>query len=408
MLDRNGNKEMIEAISLLAKEKGINKEVLFTAVEEALKNAYKNNFNRQSYAPAPRPDGAGEDGVRYRRSQGNTNIRVELDRQTGAVHIYARKTVVQEVEDDANEISLAEARQILPTYEEDDIVEVEVTPKDFRRVAAQTAKQVFMQKLRDAEKGKIYDEYIEHENEILTAIVYSVDPETRAVNVELGKTQGILDAGQQMAIDTYVPGERFKVYVMEVLADSLRPGAKRGPQVSVSRVHPGLVKRLFELEVPEIANGAVIIRSIAREAGSRTKIAVSASPKYATIDPVGSCVGPRGQRVDRIVTELRGEKIDIIKWSQNTREFVANALNPAHVIDVIVSDNEKMCTVVVPDAQLSLAIGKEGQNARLAAKLTGCKIDIKSQSQYEQMLAEQAEAETAADESPEDGKPAGI
>ena len=408
MLDRNGNKEMIEAISLLAKEKGINKEVLFTAVEEALKNAYKNNFNRQSYAPAPRPDGAGEDGVRYRRSQGNTNIRVELDRQTGAVHIYARKTVVQEVEDDANEISLAEARQILPTYEEDDIVEVEVTPKDFRRVAAQTAKQVFMQKLRDAEKGKIYDEYIEHENEILTAIVYSVDPETRAVNVELGKTQGILDAGQQMAIDTYVPGERFKVYVMEVLADSLRPGAKRGPQVSVSRVHPGLVKRLFELEVPEIANGAVIIRSIAREAGSRTKIAVSASPKYATIDPVGSCVGPRGQRVDRIVTELRGEKIDIIKWSQNTREFVANALNPAHVIDVIVSDNEKMCTVVVPDAQLSLAIGKEGQNARLAAKLTGCKIDIKSQSQYEQMLAEQAEAEAAADESPEDGEPAGI
>ena len=408
MLDRNGNKEMIEAISLLAKEKGINKEVLFTAVEEALKNAYKNNFNRQSYAPAPRPDGAGEDGVRYRRSQGNANIRVELDRQTGAVHIYARKTVVQEVEDDANEISLAEARQILPTYEEDDIVEVEVTPKDFRRVAAQTAKQVFMQKLRDAEKGKIYDEYIEHENEILTAIVYSVDPETRAVNVELGKTQGILDAGQQMAIDTYVPGERFKVYVMEVLADSLRPGAKRGPQVSVSRVHPGLVKRLFELEVPEIANGAVIIRSIAREAGSRTKIAVSASPKYATIDPVGSCVGPRGQRVDRIVTELRGEKIDIIKWSQNTREFVANALNPAHVIDVIVSDNEKMCTVVVPDAQLSLAIGKEGQNARLAAKLTGCKIDIKSQSQYEQMLAEQAEAEAAADESPEDGEPAGI
>ena len=403
MLDRNANKEMIEAITLLAKEKGINKEILFTAVEEALRNAYKNNFNRQSsYTMAVRPDSETGEMVRVRRSQGNANIRVELDRSSGAVHIYARKTVVPEVEDDANEISLEEARAILPTYAEDDIVEVEVTPKDFRRVAAQTAKQVFMQKLRDAEKGKIYDEYVEHENEILTAIVYSVDPETHAVNVELGKTQGILEASQQMPTDVYEPGERYKVYVLEVLADSLRPGAKRGPQVSVSRVHPGLVKRLFELEVPEIQSGSVIIRSIAREAGSRTKIAVSASPKYPTIDPVGSCVGPRGQRVERIVTELRGEKIDIIKWSQNIREFVANALNPAHVTDVIVSDNEKICTVVVPDAQLSLAIGKEGQNARLAAKLTGCKIDIKSQSQYDEMLAEQeaakAEAEAATAE----------
>ena len=402
MVNSNGNKEMIESISMLAKEKGINKEVLFSAVEEALRNAYKNNFARQSsYGGMTRGD---EGDGRFRRpAPVNVNVRVELDRTTGAVHIFSRKTVVEEVEDEANEISLEEARQILPTYEEDDIVEVEVTPKDFRRVAAQTAKQVFMQKLRAAEQGKLYDEYVEHENEILTAIVYSVDPETKAVSMELGKTQGILEAGQQMPMDNYTPGERFKVYVLEVIPESLKAGAKKGPQVSVSRVHPGLVKRLFELEVPEIQNGEVLIRSIAREAGSRTKIAVSASPKFAMIDPVGSCVGPRGQRVDRIVTELRGEKIDIIKWSQNTKEFVANALNPAHVIDVIVTDNEKICTVVVPDNQLSLAIGKEGQNARLAAKLTGCKIDIKSESQYQEAQAEAAAAaeETAAPEEPQ-------
>lgn len=393
MLDRNTNKEMIEAIDLLAKEKGISKEVLFSAVEEALKNAYKNNFAKQnSYGmPVSRMNGDMADASKYRRTVGNVNIRVELDRTTGAVHIFARKTVVPEVEDDANEISLEEARQILPTYEEDDIVEVEVTPKDFRRVAAQTAKQVFMQKLRAAEQGKLYDEYVEHENEILTAIVYNIDTDTKTVNVELGKTQGVLEYSQQMPTDHYEQGGRFKVYVLEVIADSLKSGAKRGPQVSVSRVHPTLVKRLFELEVPEIQNGEVIIRSIAREAGARTKIAVSASPKYPMIDPVGSCVGPRGQRVDRIVKELSGEKIDIIKWSPDIKEFVANALNPAHVTDVMVTDNEKVCQVVVPDNQLSVAIGKEGQNARLAAKLTGCKIDIKSQSQYDEMIENEAQ-----------------
>ena len=392
MLDRNSNKEMIEAIGELAKEKGINKEVLFSAVEEALKSAYKNNFARQSGYNGPRIRAeyeTGLDGIRKKRQQSNANVRVELDRNTGAVHVFARKTVVPEVEDDANEISLADAREIQPYYEEDDIVEVEVTPNDFRRVAAQTAKQVFMQKMREAERGRVYDEYIERENEILTAIVYSVDPETQAVSVELGKTQGILEASQQMPLDNYTPGERSTVYVLEVIADSLKPGAKRGPQVSVSRTHPGLVKRLFELEVPEIQNGEVLIQSIAREAGSRTKIAVSSD--QPAIDPVGSCVGPRGQRVDRIVNELRGEKIDIIKWSSNTREFVANALNPAHVIDVILQDSDKVCLVVVPDNQLSLAIGKEGQNARLAAKLTGCKIDIKSQTQYEEMRAEMPE-----------------
>ena len=328
-------------------------------------------------------------------------MRVELDRVTGAVRLYARKTVVQWVIDDAGEISIEDAQKIQPSYQEDDIVEVEVTPNNFRRVAAQTAKQVIVQKIREAERGKVYDDFIEKENEILTAIVHSVDPETRDVYVELGKTEGVLEPAQQMAADVYAPGERFKVYVLEVVADRrlARPGAKHGPQVSVSRIHPGLVKRLFELEVPEIQSGVVQIKSIAREAGSRTKMAVhSADPM---IDPVGSCVGPRGQRVERVVTELRGEKIDIIKWSSDPAEFVANALNPAHVINVFVSDKEKACRVVVPDNQLSLAIGKEGQNARLAARLTGWKIDIKSQTQIDAEIASGEFSEEPESEEPE-------
>ncbi len=362
MLDRNGNREMIEAVALLAKEKGISKEILFTAIEEALRSAYKNNFNKQ-YGVAP----------------SNTNVRVELDRNTGAVHLYARKTVVEEVLDEATEISLADARQIQPSYEEDDIVEIEVTPSNFRRMAAQTAKQVIVQKIREAERGRVYEDFIEKENEILTAIVYSVDPATHNVNVELGKTAGILEASQQMPTDQYVPGQRLKVYVLEVNGENPSAKGNKGPQVSVSRVHPGLVKRLFELEVPEIQSGIVQIRSIAREAGSRTKIAVHSTDPM--VDPVGSCVGPRGQRVDRVVTELHNEKIDIIKWSSDTAEFVANALNPSNVVNVSVNEHEKICNVIVPDNQLSLAIGREGQNARLAARLTGWKIDIKSQSQ---------------------------
>lgn len=375
MMDKNENKEMIEAVAMLAKEKNIGKEVLFSAIEEALRSAYKNNFNKQ-YGVAP----------------SNANVRVELDRVTGAVRLYARKQVETWVVDEAAEISVEEARKIQPSYEEGDIVEVEVTPNNFRRVAAQTAKQVIVQKIREAERGKIYDDFIEKENEILTAIVHSADPESKTVYVELGKTEGALEASQQMAADAYTPGERFKVYLLEVVADRrlARPGAKYGPQVSVSRIHPGLVKRLFELEVPEIQSGIVQIKSIAREAGSRTKMAVHSSDPM--IDPVGSCVGPRGQRVDRVVTELRGEKIDIIKWSADPAEFVANALNPAHVVSVFVNEKDKACRVVVPDNQLSLAIGKEGQNARLAARLTGWKIDIKSQSQVDELMLEQDEA----------------
>ena len=378
MMDKNENKAMIEAVALLAKEKNIGKEVLFSAIEEALKSAYKNNFNKQYGIPPS-----------------NANVRVELDRVTGAVRLYARKQVEEWVVDEASEISIEEARKIQPSYEEGDIVEVEVTPNNFRRVAAQTAKQVIVQKIREAERGKIYDDFIEKENEILTAIVHSVDPENKTVYVELGKTEGALELAQQMAADVYTPGERFKVYLLEVVADRrlARPGAKYGPQVSVSRIHPGLVKRLFELEVPEIQSGIVQIKSIAREAGSRTKMAVYSSDPM--IDPVGSCVGPRGQRVDRVVTELRGEKIDIIKWSADPAEFVAHALNPAHVVSVFVNEKEKACRVVVPDNQLSLAIGKEGQNARLAARLTGWKIDIKSQSQVDELMEQE---ETASED----------
>ena len=377
-MDKNENREMIEAVAALAKEKNISKELLFSAIEEALKSAYKNNFSKE-----------------YGMPPSNANVRVELNRETGAVRLFARKTVERWVTDEASEISIEDAQKIQPSYQQDDIVEVEVTPDNFRRVAAQTAKQVIVQKIREAERGKVYDDFIEKENEILTAIVHSVDPETKDVYVELGKTEGVLEPSQQMASDVYAPGERFKVYVLEVVADRrlARPGAKHGPQVSVSRIHPGLVKRLFELEVPEIQSGIVQIKSISREAGSRTKMAVHSTDPM--IDPVGSCVGPRGQRVDRVVTELRGEKIDIIKWSADPAEFVANALNPAHVVNVFVNEQEKACRVVVPDNQLSLAIGKEGQNARLAARLTSWKIDIKSQSQVdEQVEAEAGEAPT--------------
>ena len=366
---------LVDAVAALAKEKNINKEVLFSAIEEALKSAYKNNFNKQYGVPPS-----------------NANVRVELDRVTGNVRLFASKRVERYVVDELSEISIEDARAIQPSYDQDDIVEIEVTPSNFRRVAAQTAKQVIVQKIREAERGQVYADFIEKENEILTAIVHSVDPETGAAFVELGKTEGVLEKSQQMSADKYAPDERFKVYVLEVVADGrlTRPGAKRGPQVSVSRIHPGLVKRLFEMEVPEIQSGIVQIKSISREAGSRTKMAVHSTDPM--IDPVGSCVGPRGQRVDRVVTELRGEKIDIIKWSADPAEFVANALNPAHVISVFVSEAEKACRVVVPDNQLSLAIGKEGQNARLAARLTGWKIDIKSQSQIEELvMSEEAE-----------------
>lgn len=358
--------DLMEAISLLAREKDMNEEVLVDTIEEALKAAYKRN-NRQSAAAIQ-------------------NLAVRLSRKEGA-QVFLRKVVSDAVEEPEMQISLEDALKINPNFHVGDIAEIDVTPDNFGRVAAQTAKQMLVQKIREAERGKIYDEYIEKENEILTGIVQRVEP--KATYLELGRTEGIMESSEYIPGESYRDGDHVKVYVLKVR----RSGSEfqRAPQVYVSRIHPGLVKRLFEMEVPEIATGVVQIRSIAREAGSRTKIAVYSMDPM--IDPVGACVGPRGSRVEKVVNELRNEKIDIIKWSPDPAEFVANALNPAHVVSVFISDEEKICRVVVPDMQLSLAIGKEGQNARLAAKLTGWKIDIKSQSQFDDLMQQQAYAD---------------
>ncbi len=355
--------EMMEAIEAIAKAKDIPVDQIISAVEEGCKAAYR----------------------RYTKRTANAlmNLSVVLSREHD-VQIFARKVVVETVEDDSQQIALEKARLLSPNYDLGDIVELDVTPADFGRVAAQTAKQVIRQRLQDLEKGKIYDEYIEKENEILTGIVERVD--AKGVYVELGRTQGYMDSSEFMPGEEYRPGDHIKVYVLQVYRTN--KDASRTPQVTVSRIHPGLVKRLFEMEVPEIATGVVQIKSIAREAGSRTKMAVASTD--AMIDPVGACVGPRGSRVDKVVSELKNEKIDIIKWSSDPAEFVANALNPAYVERVLQSDEEKICRVVVPDNQLSLAIGKEGQNARLAAKLTGWKIDIKSQTQYNELMGQAA------------------
>ncbi len=353
--------EFISALDALAKERRINKEVLFSAIEAALISAYKKNYGKTA------------------------NVRASIDRVNGQVEVLSRKTVVEEIEDPLCEMTLEEARKINDRFELGDLVEVPVTPRNFGRIAAQTAKQVVVQHIREAERGVIYDEYSQKENEILTAIVQRV--ENKNVYVELGRTEGVIEPKEQMPGEELKVNDRIKVYVLEVS----RLG--RGPQVFVSRTNPGLVKRLFELEVPEIVTGVVQIKSIAREAGFRTKMAVFSTDPM--IDAVGSCVGQRGMRVENVVDELKTEKIDIVKWSSSPAEYIANALNPARVISVYVSDTEKAAKVVVPDNQLSLAIGKEGQNARLAAKLTGWKIDIKSQSEVERTIAE---AQIAYDE----------
>ena len=337
--------------------------MLLSAIEAALISAYKRNYN------------AG-------------NVSVTIDSVTGNVQVFASKTVREEVENENLDMSLDQARTIDPRFKVGDIVKVEVTPRKFGRIAAQTAKQVVVQRIREAERGTIYNEYVEKENEILTAIVERM--EGKQVLVELGRTQGLLDVPQQMPGEEYHVNDRIKVYVLEVLRQ------QKGPQVLVSRIHPGLVKRLFEIEVPEIRDGIVLIKSIAREAGFRTKMAVTSTDPM--VDPVGSCVGPRGMRVENVVAELKDEKIDIIKWSADPQEYIANALNPARVLGVYVSEKDKSARVIVPDNQLSLAIGKEGQNARLAAKLTGWRIDIKSQSQAEAALLG-GEGEPAAEES---------
>ncbi|BAC13551.1 transcription termination factor NusA [Oceanobacillus iheyensis] len=339
--------QLFDAIENLAKEKGIDKDILMEALEAALISAYKKNFKSAS------------------------NVRVELNEETGKMAVYARKTVVDEIEDVQQEIPLDEAKKIDPNYEVDDVIEVEVTPKDFGRIAAQAAKQVVTQRVREAERGVIFSEYVDREEDVMTGIIQRKDP--RFVYVNLGKIEAKLAESEQMPTEDYHVHDRLKVFVTKV------ENTSKGPQIFISRSHPGLLKRLFEMEVPEIYDGTVEIKSVAREAGDRSKISVYAPDPE--IDPVGSCVGQRGQRVQAIVTELKGEKIDIVQWSEDPVVYVSNALSPSKVVKVSVNEEEKSTTVVVPDYQLSLAIGKRGQNARLAAKLTGWKIDIKSESE---------------------------
>ena len=344
------NTDFIEALTAIETEKGIGKDILIEAIEAALISSYKRNFNTAQ------------------------NVRVDIDRVTGLIKVFARKTVVEEVLDPRLEISMDASRELNPSYVLGDIVEIEVTPRDFGRIAAQTAKQVVTQRIREAERGLIYNAYVDKEDDIVTGIVQRID--TRNIYIDLGKVEAALPLNELMPNDKFHQGDRVKSYITKV------ENTTKGPQIVLSRTHPGLLKRLFELEVPEIFDGVVEIRSVAREAGFRSKIAVySRNPE---VDPVGSCVGPKGTRVQAIVNELKGEKIDIVNWSESVEEYVANALSPSKVVEVEVFEADKMARVIVPDYQLSLAIGIRGQNARLAAKLTGWKIDIKSESQAEE------------------------
>ncbi len=346
-------KEFFAAIAQIEAEKGIKKGYMLEKITQALVSAYRRDH-----------EGVGD------------NLSVEADEENGVVRMYLRKEIVEEVDNSGMEISLAEAREYLPQAEIGDTVRMEVKPKNFGRIAAQTARQVIIQGIREAEQGMIFDEFTSKEHEILTGIVTRVDPRTGSVALRIGSggesTDTYLSANEQVKGEVYTEGQRLRVYVVEVRR------ATKGPQVLISRTHPGLVKRLFELEVPEIYDGTVEVKSIAREAGSRTKMAVWSSDE--NVDPIGACVGAKGQRVAAIVEELRGEKIDIIKWSEDPAQFIAAALAPSDVVDVQMAEEGKACRVIVPDDQLSLAIGKEGQNARLAARLTGYKIDIKPES----------------------------
>ena len=342
------NTDFIEAVEALEREKHMSKDMLIDAIESALVSAYKKNYGNAQ------------------------NVRVNIDRETGDIDVFMRRDIVEEVEDPFSQASLEEAQEIDPTYEIGDVIEYQVTPRDFGRIAAQTAKQVVVQRIRETERGMIYDDYISRQTEVVTGIVQRVSNDTVFVN--MGRAEGILSPNEQIPGERYRVGERLKVYVMDVKKTT------KGPQIFLSRTHPGLVKRLFELEVPEIQEGTVEIRSLAREAGSRTKIAVCTYDE--NVDPVGACVGTRGARVQAVVDELSGEKIDIISWSEEPGKLISSALSPAKAEMVLIDESDKSATVVVPDYQLSLAIGKEGQNVRLAAKLCGWKIDIKSHSQF--------------------------
>jgi N utilization substance protein A len=345
--------EFLIAITQLAAEKNLPREVVLRAVEAALVSAYKKDSGLQG------------------------NISVRIDPERGSVHVYQLKTVVEEVSDPKTEASLQEARRYRPDIQLGETLELEVTPQGAGRIAAQTAKQVVLQRLREAEREKVYEEFAAREGEVVSGVVQRVEP--RQVIVDLGHTEAVLPAAEQMRSEHYRPGQRLKFYLLEVQRTA------KGPQLVLSRTHRNLVKRLLELEVPEVARGIVEVKAIAREPGQRSKVAVAA--RQPGVDPVGACVGLRGLRIQNIVNELGGERIDVVEWDKDAARFVAHALSPAQVSRVIINEEEKTAIVVVPDRQLSLAIGKEGQNARLAAKLTGWRIDIKPESLLEKVAA---------------------
>lgn len=362
------NLELLNALDDIVKEKGISKEVLLDAIESALISAYKRDYGSKE------------------------NVRISMQEESGKVQIFARKEVVEEVKNEALEISLEEARKIKATYEPGDIIEIEIIPDDFGRIAAQNAKQVVLQRIREAERDVIYEELKEKEKELITGMVNRIY--NNNIYIDLGKSEALLPPSEQIPGEEYKIGDRIKLFVVEVSADS------KGPKILVSRTHPDLLKRLFEVEVPEIFDGIVEIKNIAREAGSRSKISVYSHDE--NVDPVGACVGPKGMRVQAVVDQLNGEKIDIIQWSEDPAVLVANALNPAEVSRVNINEEEKIAEVVVPDFQLSLAIGKEGQNARLAAKLTGWKVDIKKESSYLEEKGEAVNEETGQEDQVEE------
>lgn len=352
------NKELILALEELEKEKGMNKDYLLEAIETALVTAYKRNFDSLE------------------------NVKVEMDRQTGATHLYAVKKVVEEVEDEDLEISLKEAQKINPDYKEEDEVNIEIVPRNFGRIAAQTAKQVIIQKLREAEREIVYNEFDERKGEIVSGIIQKAD--NNIVVMDLGKLEGIMPIKEQIPTEKYRVNDKIKGYVLKV-----EKGQKGVPQVIVSRSHPDFVRKLLEFEIPEIYEGVIEIKSVSRDPGYRSKVAVySPDPN---IDPVGSCVGQKGVRIQNVINELNGEKIDVIEWNEDPSIYIAASLLPAQILAVDIKQEEKFAQVIVPDDQLSLAIGKSGQNARLAARLTDWKIDIKSETQFRELLANKQE-----------------
>jgi len=364
------NTDFFTAIEAIEKEKGIDKEVLFEAIEAALLSAYKRNFNASA-----------------------ANARIDISRDTGDIKVYGSFNVVEEVSNPKMEIQLDKAREVEPEIEVGEELEMEVTPKEFGRIAAQTAKQVVIQRIREAEREIIYEDFMDKEHDVVTGVIQRF--EQKNVIIDLGKTEAVLPPSEQIPYERYEQGRRIKAYIYEVKKTT------KGPQVMLSRTHSGLLKRLFELEVPEIYEGIIEVKSLAREPGYRSKIAVWTAKE--DIDPVGACVGPRGSRVQTISNELKGEKIDVIKWNDAPEVFISSALSPAKISYVKVDQEEKKASVVVPDDQLSLAIGKEGQNARLAARISGWKIDIISESRLEKMEAEEEkplqEGEPAEEES---------